>query len=193
MSLPLILASTSVYRKQLLDRLGIPYQAVSPSVDETILPNESPTNLVQRLAQAKARSVASNHSQALIIGSDQVAVLHDHILGKPGTHPNAVKQLKQASGHKVTFITSVCLYNSATSQIHEKIIPYHVTFRTLSTQLIERYLRREQPYDCAGSFKSEGLGIALFDHMEGEDPTALVGLPLIGLRKLLQKELVEVI
>ena len=195
----LVLASTSPYRKQLLDRLGLSYQTLSPSVDETARLGESAQTLVKRLAKAKALSVATHFPNALIIGSDQVAVLphqshrQGEILGKPGSHQAAVAQLRQASGKRVDFYTGLCVYNSRTQKIRRTVVPYHVTFRVLSDDLIEGYLLREKPYNCAGSFKSEGLGIVLFKRMQGKDPTALIGLPLIALRRLLQQEKFNII
>ena len=182
----LILGSSSPFRRELLDRLGLDYECDSPEIDESRLEGESAEALVVRLAEAKARAVAERHSDALIIGSDQVAVLGEQILGKPGSHDKAVEQLTQASGQFVTFHTGLCLYDSRhdTSQIvHE---PFAVQFRKLTDSQIENYLQREQPYNCAGSFKSEGLGIALFERMEGEDPNALIGLPLIRLVSMLE-------
>ncbi|MDX1252991.1 MAG: septum formation inhibitor Maf [Gammaproteobacteria bacterium] len=189
----LILASSSPYRKELLHRLGLPFITITPQADETPLPGESPEALVARLASAKAHAVAHQHPDALIIGSDQVAVLEDQILGKPGNHDNAVAQLSNASGKRVEFLTGLCLLNGATRRMQVNVIPFAVVFRVLSAAQIDNYLRREQPYNCAGSFKSEGLGIALFDKLEGEDPTALVGLPLISLVQMLEHEGVRVI
>ena len=181
---PLVLASTSPFRKQLLARLGIGFQTVAPDVDETALPGETPVDLVTRLAVAKARAVG-NTRQGLIIGSDQVATTGSDILGKPGNHERAAAQLAYLSGRRVTFHTGLCLLNSANGDLQTDEVPYHVVFRTLAADQIERYLRAEQPYNCAGSFKSEGLGITLFERMEGEDPTALIGLPLIRLTRML--------
>lgn len=189
----MILASSSPYRKELLHRLGLPFITITPQADETPLPGESPEALVARLASAKAHAVAHQHPDALIIGSDQVAVLEDQILGKPGNHDNAVAQLSNASGKRVEFLTGLCLLNGATRRMQVNVIPFTVVFRVLSAAQIDNYLRREQPYNCAGSFKSEGLGIALFDKLEGEDPTALVGLPLISLVQMLEHEGVRVI
>lgn len=189
----LILASSSPYRKELLHRLGLPFNAIPPQADETPLPGESPESLVARLAGAKAHAIALQHTDALIIGSDQVAVLDGETLGKPGNHDNAVKQLANASGKRVEFLTGLCLLNSATRRMQVDVIPFAVVFRVLSAAQIENYLRHEQPYNCAGSFKSEGLGIALFDKLEGEDPTALIGLPLISLVRMLEHEGVRVI
>jgi len=189
----LILASTSPYRKALLERLGVPFETIAPNVDEQHLPGESPSQLVRRLAEAKARAITEHHGDALIIGSDQVAVLDDAVLGKPGNHGNAVHQLQRAAGKRVTFHTGLCLLDAATQRSQCDVIVFSVVFRQLSDAQIEHYLQREQPYNCAGSFKSEGLGIALFDRLEGDDPTALIGLPLIRLVRMLEKEGVEVI
>lgn len=184
----LILASTSPYRRKLLNRLGLVFKAVAPDADESRYADEAPEALVRRLAEAKARAVAGRYPDALIIGSDQVAVIDGEILGKPGTHDAAVAQLRRLSGHKVTFLTGLCLLNSATGRVQLDMIPFYVAFRTLSDGMIERYLEREQPYNCAGSFKSEGLGIVLFERLEGDDPTALIGLPLIRLSRMLEAE-----
>jgi len=183
-----VLASSSPYRGELLSRLHIKFAQASPSIDESSLPNETPHELVSRLALEKAKALSENYNDALIIGSDQVAILNNHVLGKPGNHNNAVKQLKNASGQTVTFLTSLCLYNSQTQQHQLDVIQYKVGFRDLSDNEIENYLRLEEPYNCAGSFKSEGLGVALFSHQEGDDPTSLIGLPLIRLISMLKNE-----
>jgi septum formation protein len=182
--LPLILASTSPYRKELLERLGLPFETLAPSADETALAGETPPELVQRLALLKARTVGATR-QGLIIGSDQVASTGNTILGKPGNHSNAAAQLSFLSGKRVSFFTGLCLLNSVNGDLQADVVPYHVQFRTLSSAQIDRYLRTEQPYNCAGSFKSEGLGITLFERVEGDDPTALIGLPLIRLTTML--------
>jgi septum formation protein len=185
----LILASTSPYRRELLGRLGIAFDVCSPDVDESRLSGESPLDLVQRLSEAKARAGAVlQPAAALVIGSDQVAVIDDEVLGKPGTVERACAQLARLSGQRVTFLTGLCLYNSAQQRVQVEVIPFTVVFRTLSAQQIEHYVRREQPLNCAGSFKSEGLGVALFERMEGDDPTALIGLPLIRLVMMLEAE-----
>ncbi len=185
-SLPIVLASTSPYRKELLQRTGIDFKTVAPDVDESSLPGESPENLVKRLAEAKARVIGTT-CEALIIGSDQVAVSGDEILGKPGSHENALVQLRKLSGKLVTFQTGLCLLNSTSNEMQVDTVPFRVQFRKLDEQQIERYLRADQPYNCAGSFKSEGLGITLFERMDGDDPTALIGLPLIRLTSMLMQ------
>jgi MAF protein len=189
----LVLASTSPFRRELLERLHIPFETTSPKTDETRQANESAEDLVKRLAEAKASAVAEDHPNSLIIGSDQVAVLGEDILGKPGNHENAIKQLKAASGKQVNFYTGLCLLNSANHNSQVEVVTFSVTFRELTDEQIEAYLRKEQPYNCAGSFKSEGLGIALFQRLEGDDPNALIGLPLIRLIDMLQREGVEVL
>lgn len=184
----LILASTSPYRKMLLDKLGLPFECAVPNVDELALPGETPRSLVLRLAQAKAQALAARYPNHLIIGSDQVCVLDGEITGKPHTEENARLQLKKASGNVVTFYTGLALYNSANGQLQTECEPFDVHFRHLSEQEINVYIRKESPLNCAGSFKSEGLGIALFDRLEGRDPNTLVGLPLIALCKMLRRE-----
>lgn len=186
--MPLILASTSPFRKQLLERLGLPFITAAPDVDESPREDEGPAHLVARLAELKARAVAQQFPNALIIGSDQTATVGGTLLNKPGTHENAVKQLRMCSGHAVTFHTGLCLLNTAHGNMQRNVIPYYVHFRKLDDAQIEHYLRREQPYNCAGSFKSEGLGIALFEKLAGDDPTALIGLPLIELTRMLSRE-----
>ena len=169
------------------------FETAAPDTDESALPGESPETTALRLSEAKAKAVASRFPGALIIGSDQVAVLDGEIYGKPGTHERAVEQLRTMRGRTVNFFTGLCLYNSATGRAHVRGIPTLVTFRQLSDTEIENYLRREQPYNCAGSAKSEGLGIAVIAAMEGTDPNALVGLPLIALCDLLRNEGVGVL
>ena len=184
----LILASTSPFRKAILDKLGIKFDTISPETDETALEKESPQELVERLSIAKAKAVADKVSDSLIIGSDQVSVIDGEIIGKPHTHENAVKQLQNASGKTVTFYTGLCLYNSETQKYQSEVVPFEVVFRTLNQQQIENYLRKEEPYNCAGSFKSEALGIVLFEKLQGDDPNTLMGLPLIRLVKMLEHE-----
>ncbi|HYG31383.1 MAG TPA: Maf family nucleotide pyrophosphatase [Methylophilaceae bacterium] len=189
----LILASSSIYRRELLTRLCIPFTVESPDVDETPLPQESPAQTALRLAQAKARKVGQRHQNALIIGCDQVAVLDGLQLGKPLIHDVAMNQLRMMQGRTVVFHSAICIYNSQTSNLQSAIVPYEVKFRQLDDTEIERYLIKEQPYHCAGSAKSEGLGIALIEHMRGDDPNALIGLPLITLINMLKHEGVNVI
>ncbi len=184
----LILASTSPYRRELLGRLGLPFDVANPQTDETPLPGESPEAMALRLSEAKARAVAASFPDALIIGSDQVATVDGKIFGKPGTHERAVEQLRTLSGKTVNFFTGLCLFNSRTGQADVRGVPTLVTFRQLSDTEIENYLRREPAYNCAGSAKSEGLGIAILSSMRGDDPNALVGLPLIALCDMLRKE-----
>ncbi len=184
----LILASTSPYRRMLLERLQTPFETVSPKVDETALHDETPQQLVERLAIAKAQAVANNSPNSLVIGSDQVAVHGNEIVGKPRDHDHAVEQLRQASGNSVTLYTGLALINSDTGNVQSEVVPFGVVFRTLDDTQIENYLRKEQPYDCAGSVKSEGLGITLLERFEGEDPNTLIGLPLIRLVRMLEKE-----
>ena len=191
MQATLVLASTSPYRAQLLTRLGLPFETASPEVDERARPGETPEALVTRLAQAKAEAVAPAHPDSLIIGSDQVAVIDGEILGKPGSHDKALEQLRRAAGRSVTFHTGLCLLDSRSGRHQVLCEPFRVHFRELSDEQLRRYLERERPYDCAGSFKSEGLGITLFRRLEGDDPNALVGLPLIRLVELLGKAGVE--
>ncbi len=183
---PLILGSTSVYRRELLQRLRLPFEVVAPDVDETPLPGESPQALAERLALAKARAVAQLHPHAVVIGSDQVADLNGEPLGKPGTHANAVLQLQRMRGHMVVFQTAVAVVCHETGFADHALAQVKVQFRDLSDQAIEDYLQAEKPYDCAGSAKSEGLGIALLESIDNQDPTALVGLPLIHTCRLLR-------
>lgn len=189
----LILASTSPYRRDLLSRLQIPFEVFAPDVDETPLPGEHPEQTATRLAEAKARVGATRFPDALIIGSDQVATLEGLQLGKPHTHENATKQLRMMRGKSVVFNTALCLYNSRSGTVQNRLVPFTVTFRDFSDVQIEHYLTKEQPYNCAGSAKSEGLGIALIARMEGEDPNALIGLPLIALIDMLHNEGFDVI
>lgn len=184
----LILASTSPARKLLLERLGLAFQVAPSRVDETPLPGEPPLAMVQRLARAKAEAVTEAHPGSLIIGADQVGVVGGEILGKPADHADAVRQLQRASGNSVTFLTALCLLNSATKNIQLETVPYSVTFRALTDEQIENYLRLEQPYHCALSFKSESMGVALCEKYAGDDPTALIGLPLIRLVRMLERE-----
>jgi septum formation protein len=184
----IILASSSPARKRLLARLQLPFITISPDIDETALPHETPETLVQRLALQKAQKVASTHTNALIIASDQVTVINEEIVSKPLSHENAVKQLEGVSGRDCLFFNGLCLFNSQTQAYQIAVETFTVTYRTLSRTMIEHYLQKEQPYACAGSIKSEGLAIALFERMTGNDPTALEGLPLIRLTSMLRHE-----
>ena len=184
--LPLILGSTSRYRRELLARLGLSFDVAAPDVDETPLPGEAPRDLALRLARAKAHAVAAQHPQAVVIGSDQVADLAGQPLGKPGTHERATAQLRQMRGRTVIFQTAVAVVCQATGFEQVDIAPVEVRFRDLADDEIERYLQAEAPYDCAGSAKSEGLGISLLDAIVSDDPTALVGLPLIRTCRMLR-------
>lgn len=184
----IVLASTSPFRKELLARLELVFTVAAPNIDEQRQPQESPQDLVTRLAEQKASAVAHQYPDALIIGSDQVAVLDQEILGKPGDHDNAVAQLTRASGKEVKFFTGLCLLNTKTGNVQVAVVPYSVHFRTLTHEQIDRYLHFEKPYHCAGSFKSEGLGIVLFERLQGDDPSALIGLPLITLTRMLEKQ-----
>ncbi|HZV53790.1 MAG TPA: Maf family nucleotide pyrophosphatase [Rhodocyclaceae bacterium] len=187
----LVLASTSPFRRELLSRLGIPFVSVAPAADETPLPDEPPAATAERLSIAKARAVADRHPKALIIGSDQVAYQGETRFGKPGTRENAITQLRAMSGKTVIFHTGLCLLNAPTGRIHLRGIPTKVRFRELSDAEIRRYLDKEDALNCAGSARSEGLGISLVEYMRGDDPNALVGLPLIALCNMLRAEGVE--
>jgi septum formation protein len=189
----LVLGSSSPFRKALLEKLNLSFDCDSPDIDETPLKDEHPKDMVARLAKEKANAIATRHPQAIIIASDQCATLDGKIIGKPGDHENAVQQLTAASGRAVTFYTSLCVYNAGTNQYQEIVEPFYVYFRTLTESQIENYLVKEQPYNCAGSFKSEGLGISLFERLEGNDPNTLIGLPLIQLIKMLEKHHISVI
>lgn len=182
---PLILASSSPYRRELLARLQLPFDSQAPNIDESRHPEEPAEALVRRLAEAKARALSAEYPHHLIIGSDQVAVLDDQVLGKPHTFERAQQQLRSASGRSVTFLTGLALLDSTSGHCQVDCVPFTVHFRTLDDTRIQRYLQQEQPYDCAGSFKSEGLGISLFRSTEGSDATSLVGLPLIRLVDML--------
>jgi septum formation protein len=184
----LVLASTSPFRRALLDRLGLPFEVAAPDVDESRRPGESPEALVLRLSEAKARAVAARFADALVIGSDQVAVIDGEVLGKPGSRERAIGQLGRASGRRVTFLTGLSLVDAASGRTQTLCEPFHVHFRPLDAEQIARYVDREQPLNCAGSFKSEGYGITLFERLEGDDPNALIGLPIIRLVALLARE-----
>jgi septum formation protein len=188
----LVLASTSPYRRELLERLKLPFDVASPDVDETPLGGELPEETALRLAELKAKAVKDQFGRALIIGSDQVAVLEGRQLGKPHTHDNAVRQLQFMRGKTVVFHTALCLFNNWTGRLQSDVIQYRIKFRNLTDEQIARYLLKEQPYNCAGSAKTEGLGIALIEKMEGTDPNALIGLPLIALIDMLHNEGFEV-
>lgn len=188
----LLLASSSKYRKSLLEKLHLNFESASPDIDETALEGESPQAYVERLSIEKAKALAEQYPDYLIIGSDQCAVLNGEIIGKPHTVDNAFKQLKKSSGQRVSFLTGLCLYNAREGSYQSLVEPYHVHFRELSDQQLQNYIRLEQPLDCAGSFKSEGLGICLFEKLEGRDPNALVGLPLIALTDLLNQQGVQI-
>ena len=181
-----VLGSTSRYRRELLERLRLPFEVVAPEVDETPLPGEAPATLATRLALAKARAVAARHPEAVVIGSDQVADLHGQPLGKPGNHERATAQLQQMRGQTVVFQTALAVVCLASGFEQVDLAPVRVRFRALDDAEIEHYLRAEQPYDCAGSAKSEGLGIALLEAIDSDDPTALVGLPLIRTARMLR-------
>ncbi len=182
----LILGSTSPFRKELLERLRLDFTTESPNIDETPLHNEKPESYVFRLSLEKAKAVAERHDNGLIIASDQCSILNGEIRGKPGNHQNAIKQLTESSGNRVSFLTGLCLFDCRDDSYQLEMVPFHVDFRELSELEIESYLRAEQPYGCAGSFKSEGLGVTLFKRLEGDDPTALIGLPLIKLSEMLR-------
>jgi septum formation protein len=191
MTAPLILASTSPYRAELLQKLRVPFSQQAPDCDETPQPNESAAALVERLAIGKAQSLATAHSQAIVIGSDQVADLNGQILGKPGDHETAVMQLQALSGQTLVFYTGLAVVRHADARSETVVVPTRVAFRPLSDEKIERYLRADEPYNCAGSFKSESLGAALVESMSSDDPSALIGLPLIKLSIALEKLGVE--
>jgi septum formation protein len=189
----LVLASTSPYRRELLNRLGLPFDVANPRADESPLPDEAPEDLALRLSEVKARAAAQAYPDALIIGSDQVATVDGKIYGKPGTHERAVAQLRELSGKTVNFFTGLCLFDAKNGTAEVRGIPTLVKFRELSDTEIENYLKRETAYDCAGSAKSEGLGIALLASMQGDDPNALVGLPLIALCDMLRNKGVQIL
>lgn len=187
MARQLVLASSSTYRRALLQKILPQFEAAAPGVDESPHPGEAPVELVQRLALAKARALAGKFSDALIIGSDQVACLDGDILTKPGNFANARQQLQRCSGRRVEFATGLCLLDARSDEHDLLCEPFSVLFRELEDAEIDAYLRAETPYDCAGSFKAEGLGICLFESLQGKDPNTLVGLPLITLATLLRQ------
>lgn len=184
----LVLASTSPYRRELLRRLRLAFETASPNIDEDAIAGETPRETAERLARAKARAVAAVHPGALVIGSDQVAYCGSRVYGKPGDHARALAQLRSLSGRTVTFDTALCLLNSATGREQVRTVSTRVRFRRLGDEELERYLAAERPFDCAGSARSEALGIALLESIRGDDPTALVGLPLIALCAMLREE-----
>lgn len=189
----LVLGSSSVYRREQLQRLQIPFEIANPDIEEFALPNEAPEATALRLAKEKAYSLAKSFPDALIITADQVAALGKIQLGKPLNHKNAVRQLHMAQGKEVVFYTALCLLNSHTARLQARVVPCSVKYRELNTEQIECYLAREQPYHCAGSIKSEGLGVALIARIAGDDPNALIGLPLISLVDMLMAEGIEVL
>ena len=189
----LILGSTSPYRRELMQRLAIPFETAAPDIDETRFDGESARDMVLRLSLQKAQAVAAQYPDALIIGSDQCAVLNEQVIGKPGSHDNAVKQLQNASGQTVAFLTGLCLYDSRDGSYQLDVVPFAVDFRELSYAEIDAYLHKDQPYNCAGSFRSESLGITLFKRMHGDDPSALMGLPLIRLSQMLKQAGVDLL
>jgi septum formation protein len=189
----LVLASTSPYRRELLARLRVPFECVAPGVDESALAQESPVRLARRLARAKAHAVASRHPDAVVIGADQVADLDGETIGKPGSHERAVAQLRRMSGRTVVFQTAVAVVRASRGFLADVLVPVSVRFRSLDAATIETYLRTEQPYDCAGSAKSEGIGLALLEAVEADDPTALIGLPLIHTCRLLREAGIDVL
>lgn len=193
MQTQIILASSSPFRKQLLDRLKLDFVCHPPDIDETLQPGEDARSYVCRLAESKAKQIAADHPDAIVIGSDQCALLGKKILGKPGSHENALQQLREAQGKSVIFHTGVCVLQPSSGFIAVEDVPFEVEFRNLSDQQLEHYLRIEQPYQCAGSFKAEGYGVCLFKKMQGDDPTALIGLPLITLTGILESAGVAVV
>ena len=193
MPAPLILASTSPYRRALLERLGLPFEVAAPRVDEAPGPGETPAQTALRLAEAKARAVASGRAAGLVLGSDQAADCDGEAISKPETHVAAAAQLARLSGRTIVFHTAVALLNVATGRVQRELVDVASTFRVLGAEEIEAYLRRDRPYDCAGAVKSEALGIALFERIQSSDPTALVGLPLIAVARMLRAEGVDAI
>ena len=189
----LILASSSPFRKQLLQKFKLPFQCFSPDIDESVLVNETPNQLVTRLSYQKAVAATQHFQQGLVIGSDQVAVFQDRILGKPHHRSNAIEQLQMFSGQSVRFLTGLCVYDIETGYCQQHVEPFDVHFKSLTLSQIEAYCDIEQPYQCAGSFKSEGLGICLFEQLSGRDPNALIGLPLIQLSQFLSKAGLDVL
>jgi len=189
----IILASSSPYRKQLLERLRLDFECLSPDIDESVDCGEAAGDYVRRLAHAKAAAIAESNPEAVVIGSDQCAVLEGRILGKPGTHENALRQLRDAQGKTVIFHTAVCVMRLQGDFCELDEVPFEVDFRNLADEQLERYLRAEQPYQCAGSFKAEGYGACLFRRLRGDDPNALIGLPLLRLTTMLESAGIEVV
>ena len=189
----IILASSSPYRQTLLKQLMVEFKTIVPNVDETSFPGESPIRMVERLSIKKAKTVAQSQQNALVIGSDQIAVQDGNIVGKPLDHAHAVQQLSAASGNKTKLFTGIALVNSNTGHVQSDVVPYEVTFKTLTDRQISRYLKKEKPYNCCGSLRADGLGIALLEGLSGNDPSALIGLPLIRLVEMLRQEDFEVI
>ncbi|PHM67196.1 Maf-like protein [Xenorhabdus stockiae] len=186
--LPIVLSSTSIYRRLLLEKIGLPFTCAAPNIDESPQENENPEQLVMRLSQEKATALQQDYSSHLIIGSDQVCILNGELTGKPHNFENAFAQLKRSSGQCVTFYTGITLFNSKTGSTDTRCELFHVHFRELTDTEIIGYLEKEQPFNCAGSFKSEGLGITLFEKLDGKDPNTLVGLPLITLTEMLTRQ-----
>lgn len=193
MNLRLVLASSSTYRKALLERFALDFYTFSPDVDESPLPDETPAELAKRLARDKSTAAAKHFPSALIIGSDQVASRDNAIIGKPGDTHACVEQLVRASGQRMDFLTGLCVLNTESGAAQLDVIRFSVVFRDLTRQQVKTYVAREQPFDCAGGFRSEGLGIGLFERLEGDDPTALIGLPLIRLSEMLRSEGLDVL
>ncbi len=189
----LILSSSSPARQQLLSRLQLPFEVLAPDIDETPLLNETATQLVKRLAKAKAQVHAKKFPDALIIGCDQVSVLDNEIISKPETHENAVNQLLKSSGKHVVFYTGICLYNTKSEHAQVEVETFDVFYRQLTPDIIEKYLQRDKPYNCAGSIRAEGLGVVLFERITGKDPSTLTGLPLIRLVRMLENEDVQIL
>jgi len=193
MKYPLILASSSPFRQSLLQKFNLPFESFSPDIDESPQANETPEQLVKRLSELKARAATQHFSTGLAIGSDQVAVFNNQILGKPHNKQNAIKQLSLFSANTVTFLTGLCVYDITSNKTKTLIEPFEVVFKALTREQIEAYCDAEQPYNCAGSFKSEGLGICLFEKLNGDDPNSLIGLPLIKLSQLLAEFGIDVL
>ena len=189
----LVLASSSPFRRLLLEQLDLPFRSISPEIDETPISGEGPQDLVRRLSIAKARAVAPKAPASLVIGSDQISVHNGRIVGKPQDHADAVSQLKNSSGQIINFYTGVALLNTVNNNLQVEVIPFEIHFRSITYDQIEKYLEREQPYGCCGSLRADGLGIALLKRLAGNDPSALIGLPLITLVQMLKVEGIDVI